>query len=126
LAVLAIANAAVREVLVAPIVGEYWGHLTSTVTYITALFVVASRYFGRYTEHSVRELVVIGVLWVVMTVLFEFGFGHYVMGNTWKALLRDYDLRAGRIWSLVLLALGVAPVLFGHYVKSPTRVDGDQ
>lgn len=89
LAALAIVNAVLREVFVAPIVGEYWGHVISTVSYITALFVVASLYFGRYTEHSVRELSAIGGVWVAMTVLFEFGFGHYVMGNTWETLLHD-------------------------------------
>lgn len=117
LAVLAILNAGVREVFVAPVAGDYWGHVTSTVTFIAALSVVSYLYFTRYTEHSVRELVAIGSMWFVMTVLFEFGFGHYVMGNTWEALLRDYNVLAGRVWVLVLLALLVAPVVFGHYLQ---------
>ena len=116
--VLAILNAVVREGFVAPVVGDYWGHVTSTVTFIAALSVVAYLYFTRYREHSVGELVAIGAMWLVMTVLFEFGFGHYVVGNSWEALLRDYDVLAGRVWVLVLLALLVAPVVFGHYLEA--------
>jgi hypothetical protein len=47
--------------VVVPVVGVYWGHVTSTVTFLFALFVVSSLDFGRCTDHSIRELVVIGI-----------------------------------------------------------------
>lgn len=117
LAVLAILNAGVRETVFSPAVGDYWGHVASTATFVTVVAVVSALYFGRYTEHSLRELVVVGAAWLVMTVLFEFGFGHYVMGNSWATLFADYDLLAGRVWVLVLLSLAIAPVVFGHFLK---------
>lgn len=117
LAVLAVLNATVRELLVAPVVGDYWGHVVSTVTFIAALSVVAYWYFTLRTDHTVTELAVVGAAWLVATALFEFGFGHYVMDNSWAALLADDDLLAGRVWVLVLLALAVAPVLFGDSLK---------
>lgn len=117
LAVLAILNAVVREIFITPMVGDYWGHVASTVTFIAILSVVAYLYFTRYTEHSVRELLAIGLIWFVMTVLFEFGFGHYVMGTPWDVLFHDYNVLAGRVWVLVLVALLLAPMVFGHYLK---------
>jgi hypothetical protein len=116
LAVVAIANATVRELVYAPVVGDYWGHVASTVTFVAALSAVAYVYFGR-VEHTVRELVAIGAGWLALTVAFEFGFGHYVMGTSWDVLLADYDVLAGRVWVLVLLAMLLVPVVFGHYLR---------
>jgi hypothetical protein len=57
------------------------------------------------------QSVYIGAAWLVFTILFEFIAGHYVFGNPWESLIRDYNLLEGRIWSLVLLTIFVAPYL---------------
>lgn len=113
LVVAAILNAMVRELVIAPSLGDYLGHVASTGTLVTVIAVVAYLYFTRYSDHSVRELVAIGLLWAVMTVLFEFGFGHYVMGHSWAVLIADYNLLAGRVWALVPLSMSLFPLLFG-------------
>jgi len=46
-----------------------------------------------------------GAIWVVLSVLFEFGFGHYVEGDSWADLSQNYDATEGNIWLLVLLDL---------------------
>ena len=51
-------------------------------------------------------------MWLVMTVAFEFLFGHYVTGHSWTWLLRDYDLSAGRVWLVLLVWITVSPFLF--------------
>ena len=50
--------------------------------------------------------------WLGLTVLFEFVFGHYIMGNPWSWLLHDYDLSKGRVWILVLIWVTGAPYVF--------------
>jgi hypothetical protein len=65
----------------------------------------------RWPLTSTADAVRVGALWVVMTVGFEFGFGHYVDGAPWSALLADYDLTRGNLWILVLMTMGAAPVL---------------
>ena len=74
-------------------------------TYIHALSV-------HFPIGSSRQAIAIGGLWLIMTVLFEFIFGHYVMGHAWETLLRDYNLFKGRVWLLVLVWTAVAPYLF--------------
>ncbi|MEW6447103.1 MAG: hypothetical protein AB1426_03305, partial [Bacillota bacterium] len=54
----------------------------------------------------------IGLIWLVLTVAFEFGFGHFVMGHSWSRLLHDYNLLKGRLWVLVLLWVAIAPYVF--------------
>lgn len=51
----------------------------------------------------------IGVLWLVATVTFEFLAGHVVFRNPWPKLLADYDVRQGRVWVVVLVATALAP-----------------
>ena len=71
-------------------------------------------YFRSGPEHTRRELVAIGGLWMTLTVGFEFGFGHYVMGHSWPHLLADYDLLDGRLWVLIPGFLLLGPLLFGR------------
>lgn len=46
-----------------------------------------------------------------MTVVFEFGAGHYIFGHSWEKLFADYNFVRGRIWALVLVTTFFAPIL---------------
>ena len=46
-----------------------------------------------------------------LTVLFEFGFGHYVAKQTWSSLLADDRPPPRPAWPLALSVIGTAPVL---------------
>ena len=59
-----------------------------------------------------RASAVIGLVWLGMTVAFEFFFGHYVAKRSWSDLLRDYNLFAGCVWLVVLVWVTLAPYLF--------------
>jgi hypothetical protein len=54
----------------------------------------------------------IGVIWLILTIGFEFGFGHYVAGNSWEKLLADYNILNGRVWSLFLVWMAVMSFVF--------------
>lgn len=55
------------------------------------------------------EALAIGLLWVVLTLLFEFGVFRFALGLPWERLLADYDLAEGRLWPLVLVTELVVP-----------------
>jgi hypothetical protein len=59
------------------------------------------------------DLIVVGLLWLVLTVAFEFGFFHYVVGKPWDVLLADYNILRGRLWVLVLATVLLGPILVG-------------
>ena len=52
-----------------------------------------------------------GILWLVLTLAFEFLAGHYLFEAPWEQLLADYNVVQGRIWILVPMATLVAPVV---------------
>jgi hypothetical protein len=112
LLLIAILNGALRETWYGKSLGELRAHQLSTFTgaVLFALYIWAlSRLWPLV---SARQALAVGVIWLVMTVCFEFLFGHYVAGHSWRWLLQDYNLGAGRVWALLLLWMTVAPYVF--------------
>jgi len=108
---LAIFNGIIREAVYKKAVGDLTAHQISTFT-LMILFAVYIRYFlVKFPPASATEAISIGVLWVVLTLLFEFGFGRY-RGNSWATLLGEYNLFQGRLWILIPVWVLVAPYLF--------------
>lgn len=111
LLVLAVLNGGAREVLINPRIGEQAGHVVSTIVLCVVIFIVASLALSWIGPRTAKDALWIGLLWVVLTVGFEFLAGHYLFGNSWRTLLADYNLMEGRIWPLVLLAELFSPVI---------------
>jgi hypothetical protein len=44
------------------------------------------------------SFLVLGLLWLVLTVAFEFGVGHFVFGRSWESLGEDYN-RVASVWT---------------------------
>jgi len=49
------------------------------------------------------------MMWMVLTFLFEFGLGRYVLGDSWGNFLHAYNLLKGRVWGVFILWVGLAP-----------------
>lgn len=100
--------------LYTPRVGKQWAHVISTITAII-MFLAVVYLFLRYggVDHSQTDLIILGIYWTILTVVFEFLFGHYVVKHPWEMLLVDYDLRKGRVWSLFLLTMLIGPYMMG-------------
>jgi hypothetical protein len=59
------------------------------------------------------EALLIGATWVVLTLVFEFGFG-LAQGKPFRELMADHDVLRGRIWVLVLVTTAFAPLLMAR------------
>jgi hypothetical protein len=64
-----------------------------------------------------KQALLIGFNWLVLTIIFEFLFGHYIMGHTWELLLHDYNILEGRFWSFVLLWTFIGPTIIYRISK---------
>jgi hypothetical protein len=118
MAVVAVLNGGLREVVLIPRVGEYAGHVLSTALLVGAILLVSFVYFQRTRiEYAYVELVAIGVLWTALTVGFEFLVG-YAEGTPVSVTLGQYDVLAGQVWIAVPLTLLLAPLVFGWYVAT--------
>jgi hypothetical protein len=108
---IAILNGAARDVLLVPRLGDLVARALSCLT--LAALVVFVTWFSLHWIHpaSMGDAWTIGVMWLAMTLTFEFVAGHYLFGTEWATLLADYNLLAGRLWILVLVTTTVAPAL---------------
>lgn len=112
---LAIINGTLRNNVYGPKMTELLAHQLSTVIYIAIFILVLFLFFSRTSApYSQKDLVMIGILWLFLTIMFEFGFGHYIMGHPWSRLLNDYDIFQGRLWMLVLITELTGPYLIGR------------
>ena len=117
LALAMIANGVARLYLLVPLLGERGAELASAATGVALILAITRPFIRSLSFASPREYGEIALLWVGMTVAFEFGFGHYVAGASWSALLANYDLLEGRAWPVVLAFVAASPFLWrprGH------------
>ena len=108
---IAILNGGFREAVLAPRLGRALGQGLSTVLlslFILALGWIATPWIG---PTSLQDAWLIGVVWVALTLAFEFLGGHFIVGKPWLTLLADYNLFAGRIWVMVLIVTLMTPVI---------------
>lgn len=114
LVVMMILNGITREGLLQPVLDPLHSHQLSSVTGI-AIILAASWWLVPWIgARSGGEQLSLGVTWLAWTVAFEFSFGHWVAGHSWRDLVADYDVSAGRLWLLVLIATALAPWLIGR------------
>lgn len=111
LMLLAIMNGTVRIKLIIPNTGLTTGLAISTIMLcILILFAtwLSIRWMGPSTASQAWS---IGLMWLAMTLAFEFGAGHFLFKKPWSELLLDYDIAQGRIWVLVPIVTAMAPWL---------------
>jgi hypothetical protein len=117
----AVANGAVREGLIRPRFGELTGHAVSSILLSAAILLVAWFAIGWLRPAAPRDALLIGGLWLALTLAFEFLAGHYLFGHPWSKLLADYNLLRGRIWVLVLVATAFGPLVAAYGRLFPSR-----
>jgi hypothetical protein len=110
--VLASLNGALRDLVVAPRIGDTLARAISTVI-LCGLVLLVTWYTVRWIgPHSGRQALGVGAFWVALTLCFEFGAGRYA-GKSWSVILEDYNLARGRIWVLVPIVTFLAPYWVG-------------
>jgi hypothetical protein len=115
IALLAIANGGLRDLTFTPLIGRNLALPLSGLSLSIIVLVVTYfglGFFGKLTE---KICWLIGLQWVLMTLAFEFLFGHYVAGKSWAELLQTFNILQGDLFLLVLLISLVSPRLLAKY-----------
>ena len=107
----AVLNGTLRVALLNPRLGEAAGHIVSSLMLSFLILLLGWVLVPWVGPRSPGDALVLGALWLLLTLAFEFGFGHFVARKAWHELLADYDVAAGRIWVLVLLTTFLAPLI---------------
>lgn len=108
---IAIINGAIRDLLYKDRLGELAAHQVSTATGILLFGIYIWALGLKWKLESARQAIAVGLIWLGLTVAFEFLFFHYAMGHPWSVLLEAYNILEGKVWVLVLVFVAIAPWL---------------
>lgn len=107
---LAFSNAALRELVLIPMLGRVRGLVLSGVLLSLLIVLVAYACLPWLGARRVPALIGIGGAWLVLTMAFDLAVGR-VQGKPGSELLAAYLFRDGNLWPIVLLATASAPYL---------------
>ncbi|HSW56010.1 MAG TPA: hypothetical protein VLH59_13055 [Ignavibacteriaceae bacterium] len=97
LAISAIAVATFRVGVLLPPFGEQTAHQLGTILYLIVQFLIIYFFIKKMKIKETKTLLGVGIFWVAITIIFEFVFGHFIMGHPWQKLFADYNLLNGRL-----------------------------
>jgi len=104
-----VANGAVRRATYSRRMSELRAHQVATATLLLG---IGLRFHQLQRRHPIRRTptaLCVGATWAALTVGFEFGMGRLVTKKSWEELFVEYDVRQGRVWSLVPVWMLVGP-----------------
>lgn len=104
----AFANAALRELVLAPRLGRAPALTLSGVLLSLLVFLIAYVCLPWLGSRRPLDLWIVGSGWLVLTVLFELVLGK-AQGKPMQTLAEAYVFKDGNIWPLVLLVVLCAP-----------------
>lgn len=110
LLILAVLNGGMRDTWLSPWLGDTVGRALSTLLLSSLILLATWMTISWIRPATMDDTLIVGSLWLALTVAFEFLVGHYGFGKPWADLLADYDLRRGRIWIVVLVVTFLAPL----------------
>ena len=111
--VLASLNGAVRDLLVAPRVGDTIARALSSLILGGLVMGVTWVSIRWLRPRRLGEAMGLGLFWLALTLTIEFAAGR-LSGKSWSVVLADYDVLRGRIWVLVPIVTFLAPVWAGR------------
>lgn len=114
LAVAMIANGILRETVLQPQFGSPTADVLSALLGIVIILAVTRPFLRPLAGATPPELLIVSGALVILTVIFEFTFGHWVDGKSWSELAADYAIWRGRLWPIVLLVLAASPFIWAR------------
>jgi hypothetical protein len=118
LAISAIIVALFRNGVLLPSLGEQSAHQIGTLIFLIVQFLIIYFFIKKIKLNEIRIILSIGIFWLTLTIIFEFLFGHYVIGHPWEKLFADYNILNGRLWVLVLINNVIAPIICSKLIKT--------
>lgn len=107
----AIFNGLFREKVLVSLVGaESALPLSGALLSVLVLFVTFTL-ISFFDSPESRSLFVVGFFWVVLTLSFEFLFGHFVAEKSWQEIMQVFNFYKGDLFLLVLFVTALAPWL---------------
>ncbi len=100
-----------RGIFLVPYVGEFKSNQIGVFTGSLIILIVAWAFVRWIGATRTAQLLMVGFLWLALTLAFELLFGRFVMGLSWERLAADYNVLDGGLLPFGLLALLLSPFI---------------
>lgn len=100
-----------RTLFLAPYVGDFQSRQISIFTGSLLILLVAYLFIRWIRAETTRSLIVVGLVWLALTLLFEVSLGRFVLGLSWERLASDYDISRGGLLLFGLIFLTLSPLI---------------
>lgn len=100
-----------RELWLKPLVGDFRARQIAFFSGMALILIVALLFVRWLRTESKQQLLHVGLLWAVLTLLFEFSLGLFVLGYSWQRMWEDYNLLRGGLMGLGIVWLIFVPQL---------------
>lgn len=114
--IIAVINGTARDLWYSKYLGDLTSRQISTLSLLILFGVYFSILLKKYPLQSWSQAIIVGIVWLLLTLTFEFGFGR-IAGHSWQSLFQEYNILNGRIWILIPLCVLIAPYLFYKLYK---------
>ncbi len=100
-----------RQLFLAPLVGDFRARRISFFVAVLLIFLIAYFFIRWIDAPTVKSLLAVGLLWMILMTLFEFGLGIFVMNYSQEKILEDYDVSRGGLMGFGLIFMVFTPYL---------------
>jgi hypothetical protein len=106
-----VVHGTLRTIILAPRVGDFCARQIAVFTGWLLILVISFFMIGWVAVVRTRSLIMVGLLWLALTVTFELGLGFFIFGYPWERMASDYNIVRGGLMPIGLAALVFSPLI---------------
>ncbi len=106
-----IVHGILRAIALVPAVGEFRSNQIGVFSGSVIILAIVYFIISWIGAQRPNELLLVGLIWLVLTVAFEVVFGRFVVGLSWERIASDYNVLKGGLLPLGLLFLFFSPTI---------------
>lgn len=113
-----------RQLFLAPLVGDFTARRIAFFIGMLLIFLITYFFIQWIAAPTIKSLFAVGLMWLILTALFEFGLGILVINYSWERMFEDYDISRGGLMGFGLLFMLFVPFLAtkSHKINSNKEV----
>jgi hypothetical protein len=104
-------NGTARIFWLEPLIGDRLAHQISFASGSVLILAIATLFIHWLKTSHASQLLNVGVLWLVLTVVFEMILGRFILGYSWQQIGADYNLLQGGLMPIGLVWLTLSPFM---------------
>uniref|UniRef100_Q31JQ4 Uncharacterized protein n=1 Tax=Hydrogenovibrio crunogenus (strain DSM 25203 / XCL-2) TaxID=317025 RepID=Q31JQ4_HYDCU len=108
---IAILNGGFRDSVLNPMLGDKTALPISGLILSAMIFAITYLFINRFKATEAQTYIRIGLFWGLLTIIFEYGLGYFVLHQPLDEIHQVFNLQQGNLFLLALLTAIIAPWL---------------